>query len=313
VTVHRYSEDFLRVFSDAETASRVPHAEPPRDSGLRLVFHHWRRHAGALFSPLRFKVLLAVSNLPAQLWSVEVVQAIVGLSCLVFEPAPRSVAVEDLSRFFVVAWAKHLDLISVEVGCIVSEPAEPSVVGQRPLFLRESEVIHSKQDMLQQRAFIQVLEVQDFYIPGVDISEDSSSWSEPNEFPRYDPGRGSGLHRPWSRVFCHVTDDSPSGDAWPSLPFGRCGVSWSLGGPWSRCDQDAHPSLQPLHDKLLTVGHRFPAHGCQTCGRVPLRPQSGGTQWFVKFLRCKLLVLQMAWAQSHRPMRPTTWQAQTWR
>jgi hypothetical protein len=44
-----------------------------------------------------------------------------------------------------------------------------------PLFLQELELIHSKQDTLQFRAFIQVLEVHDFSIPGVDISEDSSS------------------------------------------------------------------------------------------------------------------------------------------
>jgi hypothetical protein len=54
---------------------------------------------------------------------------------LVFEPAPQLVVGEDLSKFFVIAWSKYRDLISVEVGCMVLEPAGPSVVGQRPLFL----------------------------------------------------------------------------------------------------------------------------------------------------------------------------------
>jgi hypothetical protein len=124
-------------------ADRVLHSVPPRDVGLRLVFRRWRRQAGALFSPLRFKVLLVVSKLPGHLWSVEVVQAIVG-SYLIFEPVPQLVAGEDMSRFYVVAWSMHPDLIPVEVGCIVPEPTVPLVVTQPPLFLRESELIHSK-------------------------------------------------------------------------------------------------------------------------------------------------------------------------
>jgi hypothetical protein len=121
----------------------VLHSVPPRDAGLRLVFCRWRRQAGALFSPLRFKVLLVISNLPDHLWSVEVVQAIVG-SYLIFELVPQLVAREDMSRFYMVAWSRHPDLILVEVGCIVPEPAMPLVVTQPPLFLRESELIHSK-------------------------------------------------------------------------------------------------------------------------------------------------------------------------
>jgi hypothetical protein len=84
---------------------------------------------------------------PPPLWlrhSLEVVQSIVGSSCLVFEAAPQSVVGEDLSKFFVIAWSKYRDLISVEVGCMVLEPAGPSVVRQRPLFLQEEELIHSK-------------------------------------------------------------------------------------------------------------------------------------------------------------------------
>jgi hypothetical protein len=55
---------------------------------------------GSLFPSAHKVLLLAVSNLPGHLWSVEVVQAIVGS----FEPAPQvqSVVGVDMSRLFVV-------------------------------------------------------------------------------------------------------------------------------------------------------------------------------------------------------------------
>jgi hypothetical protein len=53
-----------------------------------------------------------------------------------------------MSEFLAVAWSLHLDLIPSEVGCVILEPKEPSIVGQRPLFLREEEIIHSKQSTL---------------------------------------------------------------------------------------------------------------------------------------------------------------------
>jgi hypothetical protein len=168
---------------------------------MLILLCRWCQQVEALFSPLRFKVLLAVSIVPGHLWSVEVVQSIIGSLCLVFEPAPQLVAGEDLSKFFVIAWSKHPDLIPVEVGCIVPEPAGPSVVGKRPLFLWGEELIHSMLDTLQFHAFMEVLEVHNFSIPSVDINEDSSSDSEMDGHGGYQPGQGSGLHRPWPRVF----------------------------------------------------------------------------------------------------------------
>jgi hypothetical protein len=103
-----------------------------------------------------------------------------------------------------------------------------------PLFLQELELIHSKQDTLQFRAFIQVLEVHDFSIPGVDISEDSSSESDADDYPWFDPGRGSGLHRSWPRVFHHVAGVSSSREAWPTLLLGGGGASWCQAGLQSR-------------------------------------------------------------------------------
>jgi hypothetical protein len=79
--------------------------------------------------------LLAIDNLPAHVWLPVVVQTIISSSYLSFEIAPASLNKEDLSRFFVVAWAIHPNLIPVKVGCVEPEPEEEQVVGVRPLFL----------------------------------------------------------------------------------------------------------------------------------------------------------------------------------
>jgi hypothetical protein len=93
-------------------------------------------------------VLLALENMAAHAWSIEAVQAIIGSSGLMFEPAPVLVSGVDRSHFYVVAWVVHLDLIPVEVGGILPEPEEPFVEGEPPLFLRASEIIHAKKDTL---------------------------------------------------------------------------------------------------------------------------------------------------------------------
>jgi hypothetical protein len=85
--------------------------------------------------PLCYKVLLALENIPAHVWSPECIQTIFGVSCLTFELASVSVNREDLSRFFVAAWAIHPDLIPNEVGCVVLKPKE-QVVGLPPVPLR---------------------------------------------------------------------------------------------------------------------------------------------------------------------------------
>jgi hypothetical protein len=97
-----------------------------------------------LFSPLRYKVLLAIDNLPAHVWSPKIVQAIIDSFCLGFEITLASLNREDLSRFFVVTWSIHLNLISMEISCIVSEPEEQCIEGALPLFLLASDTIHSK-------------------------------------------------------------------------------------------------------------------------------------------------------------------------
>jgi hypothetical protein len=103
-------------------------------------------------------VLLVIDKLPTHVWSSKIMQMIIGTSCLNFKIAPASLNREDLSHFFVVAWAIHPNLILVEVGCMVPEPKREPIIDVRPQFLWTDEIVHSKQDTLYFKAFVQVLE-----------------------------------------------------------------------------------------------------------------------------------------------------------
>jgi hypothetical protein len=102
---------------------------------FRLVFQHWCCQVGALFKPFKCKVLIAESNLPAHVWSEEVVQAILGSSYFGFDSAPSSREGVDMDSFLVATWASDPDLIPTEVGFSILEPLEPLEIGVRPLFL----------------------------------------------------------------------------------------------------------------------------------------------------------------------------------
>jgi hypothetical protein len=74
VHVH-YSQpdDFLLLFSDISMAYRVLHAPSPIGRELTLRFHRWCLQSRTIFSPLRYKVLLAIENFSAHAWSPEAV------------------------------------------------------------------------------------------------------------------------------------------------------------------------------------------------------------------------------------------------
>jgi hypothetical protein len=61
---------FLLQFKDRREADRVLHVLAPDDTELRLVFRRWCRQAAALFSPLCFKILISIMNLPSHVWSL---------------------------------------------------------------------------------------------------------------------------------------------------------------------------------------------------------------------------------------------------
>jgi hypothetical protein len=52
-------------------ANWVLHVPPPAGADLILIFGCYHRQTGTLFSPLRFKILLALKNILAHVWSLE--------------------------------------------------------------------------------------------------------------------------------------------------------------------------------------------------------------------------------------------------
>jgi hypothetical protein len=126
-------EDFLLLFAAHQTTDMVLHTNPLADAPFSLLFHRWCRQSRVCFVPLRFKVLLTISSIPAHIWPLASIQEIIGTPCLVFEVTPCSASKLNMSTFMVVAWSLTAYLISIEVGYIVSEPTTPFIDRQPPL------------------------------------------------------------------------------------------------------------------------------------------------------------------------------------
>jgi hypothetical protein len=142
-----------------------------------------------------------------------------------------------MSQFLAAAWSLHPDLIPIEVGCVVPEPEEPSVVGQPPLFLRASEIIHDKQNTLQFRAFVKVIEVHDFTPSSDSSSDDASSDDSVGDgcFIQFIAALAKGVSSCWCIVVGRVAlAVAPGGVAWSAsrsqqssmlAPRARAGLS----------------------------------------------------------------------------------------
>jgi hypothetical protein len=164
--IHRYwARSFLTSFRDDQMEDHVLHATPPIGAALVLIFGRYRRQQGALFSPLRFKVLLALDNVPTHVWLLDTMQVVVKSSCLIFDMAPSFADGSDTSHYRMAASAVHPDLIPMEGGCAFPKPGQPFLEREPPLFISASKVIHSKQDTLQLLVFIRVVEIHDLSIP----------------------------------------------------------------------------------------------------------------------------------------------------
>jgi hypothetical protein len=116
----------------------------------------------------------------AHAWSLQTTQEAMGSLCLIFDVMPHTSDASVMSEFLAAAWTVHPDLIPVEVGCIIPESQEPFIDRHPPLFLRSSEIVHSKRDTLGFRVFMKIIEIHNFSPPA--YSEDDSS----------DPGSDSG-------------------------------------------------------------------------------------------------------------------------
>jgi hypothetical protein len=126
----------------------VLHALPLVGTDIVLIFGRYRRQSGVLFSPLQFKVLLALENIPAHVWSLETTQAVVGFSYLIYDTSLAMVDVSDIFAYWAATWATHPDLILAEVGCVFLELEEVIVDRAPSLFIPASDIIYSKRDTL---------------------------------------------------------------------------------------------------------------------------------------------------------------------
>jgi hypothetical protein len=220
VQVKRCSRiNFLLLFSSRQLTDQDLHTPPSPGAEFHLIFQRWRRQANALFMPFHCKVLLVVSNVPAHVWSVEVMQQILGSSCFIFDSSPWSLSGIDLSSLLVTAWCRNPNLIPTEVGFFIPELVEP-------FFLCASEIIHSNCDMLHYQAIISVLEVHDFSTPpSSDFDGGSGNSSSEEEYLGYNLGRG--FLNSWPVTRCFISGVDPFGVPWSSLPTtgGRVSLS----------------------------------------------------------------------------------------
>jgi hypothetical protein len=134
VHVHRsWPNDFLPILHDIRVADRVLHA-PPLVGGVHSPISLFMLQSLVLFSLLWYKVVLTIDNMPVHAWLLQTLQLIIGSACQNFEINPVSLNKMDLSRFFMVAWAIHPNLIPIEVGCVSPEPEEPFMERAPPAF-----------------------------------------------------------------------------------------------------------------------------------------------------------------------------------
>jgi hypothetical protein len=126
----------------------VLHALPLVGTDIVLIFGRYRRQSGVLFSPQQFKVLLALENIPAHVWSLETTQAVVGSSYLIYDTSLATADVSDIFAYWAATWATHPDLIPAEVGCVFLELEEVIADRAPSLFIPASDIIYSNRDTL---------------------------------------------------------------------------------------------------------------------------------------------------------------------
>lgn len=180
VEVRRFGDmGFLLIFNTRTAADRVLHAMPPEQALFRLVFRCWTRQLHATSIPMLFKVLVALENLPAHVWSLEAAQTILGSSCSMIQLALETAEKTDMSKFWVTAWCLDPDLIPKEKTVVIPEPDElHDPCGH--LFLKPHEVIHSRKETLHYQVLIHLVECHDFN-PRSDSDDDFLGWPRPRD------------------------------------------------------------------------------------------------------------------------------------
>jgi hypothetical protein len=99
--------DLLLWFTSHDDTDWVLHAPTPLGVGLIFVFQWQRCQTGALFSPLHYKVMQSITNIPTHAWSVDSTQAVLGSSYLIFETLSRSLDRSNILSFMVIGLSLH--------------------------------------------------------------------------------------------------------------------------------------------------------------------------------------------------------------
>ncbi|CAM0955630.1 unnamed protein product [Alopecurus aequalis] len=213
VSVHRFlPEDFLLVFSSAEARNRVG---ARFDSGrFSLHLRPWIKQAQATQMTMRSKVDLVIEGIPPHAWDLEVVEEVLGTSCVVTALAPESRSRSDMSLFRLSAWTSQLEgiptarMLAIPEPPLLDEEAPPSParefsgedLGSPPAPARGTEELR----LLKYKVLIHVERVEEESVPEDDWVFSQTSDNAQSGLPEPDAG-SDGRRRcvtrslPWCR------------------------------------------------------------------------------------------------------------------
>lgn len=134
-------EDFLVVFGREEHRNRVTAIPVFEHNGVRLFFRPWNRQAQEVHSMLRFKVTLEIEGIPPHASDREVVECLLGSSCMVDTVVPETHSRAVLSSFKVSAWTANPKAIPAIRWLAVPEPGMCSPLVE-PTLLQYKVLIH---------------------------------------------------------------------------------------------------------------------------------------------------------------------------
>uniref|UniRef100_A0A453R041 CCHC-type domain-containing protein n=1 Tax=Aegilops tauschii subsp. strangulata TaxID=200361 RepID=A0A453R041_AEGTS len=161
VSIHHYRPKYyIIVFARREHRNRVSEMPVFEHRGVRLFFRPWNRQSQAVHAAFQFRVKLVLEGIPPHAWERNIVESMLGSSCLVDALEPETSSRSDLSAFKLSAWtAQPADIPSIR-WLAIPEPGlqspwtEPSLLQYKvlmhldevrdyrgvdePLFLRES-------------------------------------------------------------------------------------------------------------------------------------------------------------------------------
>lgn len=131
MSVHYYApEDFLVVLASSHGRSLVAALPPVFVAGAPMLLRPWNRQAQATLVPLRHRVSLVLEGLPPNAWATEVVEDLLGKSCVVLDVAPETKSRKDMSLFRLTASTSELADIPVARTLAVPEPVEAGNLGE---------------------------------------------------------------------------------------------------------------------------------------------------------------------------------------